>query len=264
MRHSLVNILKNILRPPREAVFRGDFGTWDEARRASGGYDDSVILEKVKNALLRVKQGEAVYERDSVLFDKPQYPWPLLASLLWIATKNGNRLDILDFGGSLGTTYFQIRKFLSHLDEMRWNIIEQPEFVRCGRERFQDSTLRFYISIEECLTEKRPDVFILSSVLPYLETPHDVLDELIRHRPRYLILDRTPILDHGDDRLTVQTVPPEIYRASYPAWFFNRERLLAHFAGEYDTVAEFDAMSGVFKIDNEVARDKGFIFALKH
>jgi len=48
----------------------------EEAMELSTGYDSERILGKVRDSLLKVKRGEAVYERDSVLFDKVQYSWP--------------------------------------------------------------------------------------------------------------------------------------------------------------------------------------------
>src|SRR5215468_3222957 len=66
----------------------GDYGSWDEAVRASTGYDSQMILEKTKTALLQVKNGQAVYERDSVVLAEIQYAWPLLAGLLWVAAQS--------------------------------------------------------------------------------------------------------------------------------------------------------------------------------
>jgi len=91
--------------------FWGNYPDWEAAKKASAGYDSEIILKKVTDALLKVKDGEASGERDSVLFDKVQYSWPLLAGLLWIASRNNNRLTLLDFGGSLGTSYFQNKLF---------------------------------------------------------------------------------------------------------------------------------------------------------
>ena len=54
----------------------GDYRSWGEAMAASTGYDTEIILEKTKTALLKVKNGEAAYERDSVAFDEIQYAWP--------------------------------------------------------------------------------------------------------------------------------------------------------------------------------------------
>ena len=85
-------------------LFVGDYGSWAEAEHASIGYSAPNILERTRLAMLKVKNGEALYERDSVVFDRVAYPFPLLAGLLRARSMDGNRLSVLDFGGSLGTT----------------------------------------------------------------------------------------------------------------------------------------------------------------
>jgi hypothetical protein len=59
--------------------WRGNYQTWEDTQNDASGYDSDVILEKVKDAILKVKNGEVVYERDSVVFDKIQYSWSLLS-----------------------------------------------------------------------------------------------------------------------------------------------------------------------------------------
>jgi len=238
----------------------GDYQNWQAAQQASTGYDADQILERVRSSLLRVKQGEAVYERDSVLFDTVQYAWPLLAGLLWIASCSGNRLNLLDFGGSLGSSYFQNRQFLSHLPEFAWSIVEQEKFVQCGREHFEDDALRFFFTVEQCLAERQPNAVLLSSVLPYLESPYELLGMIMAQGFDYLIIDRTPLLAGAEDRLTVQHVPTEIYPARYPAWMLSRQKLLGVLERKYELVAEFDALAGEIDLGNDLAQDKGFIF----
>jgi len=218
----------------------GDYSSWDEALAASTGYDSEIILEKTRAALLKVKKGEAVYERDSVLFDEIQYSWPLLAGLMWVAAQSGGRLNVLDFGGSLGTTYFQNRYFLKSLSEVRWNIVEQPRWVEVGKAEFEDEQLKFYSSIEECLAEIHPNVIVLSSVLQYVERPFDVLRALSASPCSYLIIDRTPFWDGPRDRLCVQHVPASIYPASYPCWIFSVHRFRTFLNKSWEIVAEFE------------------------
>src|SRR5687768_8069562 len=79
----------------RGIYFSGPYPTWAQATAASKGYDQPEILEKVRSAALKVKRGEAVYERDSVLFDCIEYSWPLLAGLMWAAARGGGRLKVL-------------------------------------------------------------------------------------------------------------------------------------------------------------------------
>jgi putative methyltransferase (TIGR04325 family) len=244
--------------------YSGDYDSWEAARRVSGGYDSELILAKVKASLLKVKNGAAIYERDSVLFTDIQYSWPLLAGLLWAASLNGNKLNLVDFGGSLGSSYFQNRMYVKHINEMRWSIIEQENFVKCGQHHFQDDHLRFYHTIDACLDEQRPDVILLSSVLPYLEQPYEMLSQILTKGFNVIMIDRTPLFEKANDRITVQKVSPAIYEASYPAWVLNKDNLLSLFNPAYELIAEFDSLAGEIIIDsNTVANDKGFIFRKK-
>src|SRR5690349_18481872 len=78
----------------------GNYQSWHDVLKNANRYDAGVILEITKNALLKVKRGEAAYERDSVLFDKKEYPFPLLSFLLHSAVSKKKPLHVLDFGGS--------------------------------------------------------------------------------------------------------------------------------------------------------------------
>lgn len=242
--------------------FFGNYRTWAEAVQASGGYDSDEILSRVKDSLLKVKNGEAVYERDSVLFDTVEYSWPLLAGLLWIATQNKNRLNLVDFGGSLGSSYYQNIKFLAALDELSWSIVEQEKFVACGQRYFVNKHLRFYPDLDECIAERHPDAILFSSVIQYLEKPYELLQEIMDREFRYIIFDRTAFIESQPDRITVQKVPPEIYPASYPAWFFNLEKFRLFFSAKYDLIEEFDSFES-FILRDGIAQDKGFIFRRK-
>jgi len=244
----------------------GDFETWEEALSGCTGYDTNAVLSKVRDALLAVQAGHAAYERDSVLFENPDYVWPVVALLSQVAARENNRLSVLDFGGSLGSTYFQHRRCFDWLDELSWNIVEQKHFVACGQKDFADSELKFYESVAECLANESPNVVLLSSVLPYLEDPYGVLEELIQRRIPYMLIDRTPVLTTGDgDRLTVQKVPSTIYRASYPAWFFNREKLTDFLCHENSLVFEFDAIDGEVTLQSPLgsARSVGWFLQRK-
>jgi putative methyltransferase (TIGR04325 family) len=79
--------LISLLKKNSKYGWKGSYSNWQTAIQHSKGYNASNILQKIKGATLKVKTGEAVYERDSVLFEKIEYSWPLLASLMWVATK---------------------------------------------------------------------------------------------------------------------------------------------------------------------------------
>jgi putative methyltransferase (TIGR04325 family) len=249
--------LKNWIPPAFLTVYRkwrttdnrfiSDFGSWQEATAHSTGYDADLILEKVSSALLKVKRGEAVYERDSVLFDHIDHPFPLLAGLLHAARADG-KLTVLDFGGSLGSSYFQCRNFLSVVPRLTWCIVEQEKFVRRGRQCFESDQLRFFFSMEEGVQNMPPDVVLFSSVLQYIENPSALLEAAMKTEAPYIIIDRTPLSKLGKDRICVQVVPEQIYKASYPCVILSESKLKDQLSDEFDLVAAFDAFGGAGQV----------------
>jgi len=219
--------------------FVGSYDTWEDARRASTGYDSPLILERLLAAALRVKHGEAAAERDTLCLPRVEYSWPTLAGLMWAAAETGGDLRVLDFGGSLGTTYFQSRRFLEGLKRVSWNIVEQPHIAAAGRQHIEDETLHFHDDIAAGCRERVPDLAIFSSVLQYLEHPRDVLNRCLGLGIPRLIIDLTPFSNAAEDRICVQRVPPTIYDASYPAWVFSLARF-RQFAAAHDVLADFE------------------------
>lgn len=217
--------------------FEGEYATWEEAAARCTGYDAESILAKVLAATLKVKRGEAAFERDSVLFDEMEYAWPVLAGLMWAAARSGGRLNVLDFGGALGSSYFQNRKFLQRLPEVRWNVVEQPHYVEAGQAHIQDDQLKFYKTIDECLSENKPDIVLLSSVLQYLEAPIEIMKRLSSSGAACLVIDRTPFSAHGKDKILIQRVPPGIYAATYPMRVFSQHKFLDMLDADWKLVA---------------------------
>lgn len=216
----------------------GNYETWKEAEKDSLGYNEDNILNVVKNAVLKVKTGEAVYERDSVLFSKKEYSWPLLSNLLWVASANNNELKVIDFGGSLGSTYFQNKEFFNHLEVFHWNIVEQNNFVKEGKLNFEDDNLKFFYTIDDALEKDKCNVIILSSVIQYIENPYELISQIINYNFEYILFDRTSFISNKKHRIVKQVVPENIYKASYPIHFFNEEEFLLKFPG-YELINEF-------------------------
>ena len=233
----------------RGVTFEGDFATWEEAVAASTGYDDESILAKVTEATLKVKRGEAAYERDSVLFDHIQYSWPVLAALMWAAGRSGGRLSVLDFGGSLGTSYHQNRRFLNGLADVRWGVVEQAHYVAQGRKHIEDKHLQFFGTIEECAVDLRPNVIMLGSVLQYLPEPDTVLQDLACTPASVMIIDRTPFADTERDTISIQHVPRSIYRASYPCRILSRDRMRRVLLASWRVLETFSCPEGTRSTD---------------
>ena len=240
--HAVVRILKQVYCD--DIRYEGEFDSWKEASTLCTGYDSEDILAKVLASTLKVKRGEAVFERDSVLFDKTEYVWPVLTGLLWAATRNNGKLNVLDFGGALGSSYFQNRNLFKSLQNVRWNVVEQDHYVDAGRAHIQDDVLRFYKSIDECLTENIPNVILLSGVLQYLKSPLDIIKQLPDIKASTLIIDRTSFSICNKDKLMIQRVPASIYKATYPMWVFSEPAFMEQLLTNWNLVASTPSPEG--------------------
>lgn len=234
-------IVKRILKYDFKYGWHGNFKNWEEAQKHTTGYNADTILKRVSDSAMKVKSGQAVYERDAIVYKNIEIAFPLLSTLLWIATQNNNRLSVLDYGGSLGTSYRQNLPFLKNLNYLEWRIVEQKMFAEEGQKRFQDDILSFHFDLEECLKSfnEPPQLIMFSSSLPYLEEPYKILSEVKRSGVPYLFIDRTAFIEGPADRLTVQRVPPAFYDASYPAWFFSKEKMYKFLLEDYDELFDF-------------------------
>jgi len=242
-------------------IFEGEYATWDKASARCSGYDGDDILYKVLASTLKVKAGEAAYERDSVLFTEPEYAWSVLSGLMWVAALNRGRLNVLDFGGALGSSYFQNRSFLNTLPNIRWNVVEQQHYVEAGQAHIQDNNLRFYGTINECLADNQLNVVLLSSVLQYLSDPECLLFSLLDIGADAIIIDRTIVNHSAADRIYIQRVPTSIYSASYPCRSLSEPKLLDALDSKYQLLGDFPSLNfpALVHINSEF---KGYIFGM--
>lgn len=260
-----INLIKGINSKNKEdsdkLYWSGNYSSWSEARNDSVGYDDLKILEKVRRGVQKVLDGHAAFERDSVVFDKLQLVWPVVACLQKIALSE-EKLSVVDFGGSLGSTYLQHRSFMEKI-KLDWSIIEQRHFVDAGNEMHaKDSNLNFYAAFEDI--ENKPNVLLLSGVLQVLEEPNTWISRFKNWGVKYILIDRTAFIERVGTRLTVQHVPDYIYKASYPSWFFNEAELINLFKDQYEILIDFPSHEG-FRIDLNDSSGfyKGFLLQRK-
>lgn len=231
----------------------------------STGYLEGSIPDRVAQATRQVMAGKAAYERDAVAFDSHDYSYPLVAALLHAANQNQGRLDVVDFGGSLGSTYRQCRPFLRGLTQVKWQVIEQSNFVELGRREFETEELTFHSSVDQLpvATDGRR-LLLLSSVLQYLESPLTLLSELVRLPFSHIVIDRTPVSEQQENRLCVQKVPASIYKASYPCWILSNEQLLGVLFEGWIELCEFPCLDGKWSTDDGLNFEfRGFCFLSK-
>lgn len=219
--------------------FRGEYADWAAARRQASAADGAAALSRVCTAARAVRRGDAAWDRDGVTFADAWMHAPLLAALREAAHGQGGRLDLVDFGGGLGSIWWQHRSGLDGIECRSWRVVELPELAAVGTKEFTAAPLSFYSSLEAAFAPGPARVVLLSSVLPYMEDPSGLLRDIVARGFADVIIDRTPVIAGERDRIVVQHTPPELGGGSHPCRLFARRSLLAALAEQYELAAEW-------------------------
>ena len=154
----MVNIIKQIIPPffiyyykilnSKKIKFYND---WQEALFESKGYDSQELINKLLLSAKLVYDGDKAFERDGITFDKLEFNWPLLSSILY-STRNNNN-GILDFGGGFGSTYFQHKNFLDTKSVLKWIVVEQNEIIKLLVEHCNNNEIAMAVGSDAQVTQ---------------------------------------------------------------------------------------------------------------
>jgi putative methyltransferase (TIGR04325 family) len=178
----------------REAnLFRGVFGTFDEAARSAPptrplGYDNP------DSAAMYLDRTRRIYPTD----------YPVLFWLQKLLAGGCER--IFDLGGHIGVSYYAYRRYLDYPARLRWCVHDVPAVMAQGRkfaaEKDRDNRLSFCDRFEEA---DGFDVLMAQGSLQYL--PDTLAERLARlpAPPRHLLLNLAP-LHERHSYFTLQSV----------------------------------------------------------
>ena len=211
------------------------------------GYAQENILNQVYAATQKVRHGEGAFERDGILFKKKDYNANVMMSLMYALNEYDgiDTVDVLDYGGSLGSIYFQHRGLLDTY-KYTWNIIEQENYVKIGKAKIPE--IDFYFTLSEYKEDgKKCDILLLGSVLQYFSNPASMLTELLSCGFDYIIIDRTLFNFTSTTRYGIQYVSPLIYDAAYPISLLSEQELLSIIdENKYELVYSWNMDSSIY------------------
>ena len=196
--------------------FEGPQVTWESSHSDVRGYADPHLLDKVLAATLAVRDGDGAFERDSVVMHEPEIHWPL-ATALGLA-RGAGPIRVLDFGGSLGSLYFQHLELLEVLGLGEWLVVEQQHFVDVGKEHLGSATLTFSADLAGSLKRMKPNLALFSSVLQYVKNYQQSLQAVLDCQVPVISIDRTFLTHKPSGSMWIQRVPKSIYSAQYACW----------------------------------------------
>ena len=238
--------------------FVGVYESFESALSNSKGYSDEIIFEKLKKSALKFLKGNYSFERDTVLFKKNEYNHPILQSLI-LTKKNDKEINICDYGGSLGSLYFQNNSAIKM--KIKWSVIDLKNVVLFGKTNMTTDSLNFFHSVKKMYKVRSPNTLLMSGFIQYVNNPFIKVLSIIRDgRFDYIILDRVYFLSDSNLKtfISIQYASPKIYDSSYPCYLFNYKSFVNEFYKlNFEKISEWDSFDQTMGISNY---SKGFVF----
>jgi putative methyltransferase (TIGR04325 family) len=240
--------------------FEGPYPSWEAAASIADGWDAPSILDKTLDAALKVRDGLVAFEMDGVPRDRIIYSPTILAFLLLVLSRQKSTLNIIDFGGGLGSNYIQNHKLLRHLraTSVYWGVVEQEMLATLGKQHFQTEELKFFPTIDDALSAApQCDAVIFTGSLQYIAEPHALLDRIVNADVKIIAMDRLLVSPSATDGAFVQRPDPALfYPATYPVWCFAKEKFIERLTARGFTLVEYFTFDPAHPFD-----DCGMIFS---
>lgn len=240
----IIKIISNLMYPP--VKYKGPFDNWNDAKSFSSGWSDKKILEKVYKSLIKSFDMKGVYERDGELVNDLKYPENIINFLNSNLNENG---QIIDFGGSLGSLYFQIRSKLL-FKNIKWSVLEQSNYVELGKRKIKNKELDFFNNVDETQVNNNT-ILIFSSVLQYLENPEKVINLFLNTKfIEHVVVDRVILSNSKENKIYIQKNPKKYFNTSYPIIIFSEKIFLNYFKKMKIVIKDKSYVGENFELDN--------------
>jgi len=142
-----------------------------------------------------------------------------------------DEIKILDFGGGDGDGYHEINKRLAPLGyNLNWNILELPFFVDKYKKQ-ENKNLKWHSKI--CDVEQKIDILYSDASIQCVLKWKEKMDELCSTNPKYVFINRIPLVNHDTFKARVFRRPEYMYGISgnddeFQVWFINEEEFIGH------------------------------------
>lgn len=126
---------------------------------------------------------------EDLLASRQEPQGAMLAALLANQITVDRECRVLDFAGGSAAIYHQIRGFLSRADRVQWDVVDRPQMAELGREFLKpEHRVRFMEALPDA--DRPYEIVFVCTALQYVFEWREVVERLLAHRPRYLVLTR--------------------------------------------------------------------------
>jgi len=241
-----------------------------EKRSTLNAYQNKELCDVVaKKTLKKIKS----FEKEGFKANSSNIFLPAAICKVFYETGK-KKLNIVDFGGACGLHFFETKTFFKDFLNVDWIVVETAQMIKSAKEAGIKNDGLFFES-DFSNTGKRSDLLFSSGALQCVENPYELLCEMIKLEPLYILLNRMSLNEKDYEIVTVQKSRlsengpgelPEGYAdkiVKYPQTNISINKFLNIIQSDYNVEWEFDDDSGVHKIPGENIIGKGYLFKRK-
>jgi putative methyltransferase (TIGR04325 family) len=117
------------------------------------------------------------------------------AALFWLERLLPSVRTLVDFGGNVGSTYYNFQKYVHYPEDFRWLVCEVPAVAQAGAEmalKRGAPHLGFTSRIQDA---EGFDILHTAGTLQFLEGDFSDMLKLLRRPPQHLIINRIPLTE---------------------------------------------------------------------
>jgi len=179
----VIKILKKVLHKNKLSHFNSFKETQKTCASSKDGWQYNELCQMVGD--------KTVIHKNSI--KKPYNVHPTYLFLGGALTKFHSeyerKINILDFGGSCGAVYFDIRPLLGDKVKLEWNVVDLPEMIQSAKtHNLMNAELQFFDTIEN--VPATIDIIHTSSTLHYAENAYEIIQKFVNMNAKYILFNR--------------------------------------------------------------------------
>lgn len=248
------------------------YASFEEALRDSDTYEDSQLIEVVKEKTKRYKDTLAGSDSHTVATRQAVQNMFVLSYV-----EPQRRISVLEFGGACGASYFETKHLLPNRIA-HWSITETPAMATAGQNVAVDLALSFHSDLISAAARlESRDLAIAQGVLQYTADPLEMLRALFELQFSYVYITRTAVADVDSPVFIKQDTelaahgPGQLPNAprgksTQPMTLVSHKSLLSVAPSNYQIVFNFDESGErILTIEDRrvTVRDVGFLARLQ-
>ncbi len=170
----------------------------------------------LKNSTAKLANFKTLADDETSVPSVTGYTDSLLPVIASIVQGRKRSVRIIDFGGGLGFSYYQVSAGLASTVDLEFHVVDIEEVCAEGRHLFRNEpNIKFHSSLSE-VQDLKFDIVHIGSSLQYIENWQEQLAQLCSVDPEYVLMANIPA---GD--IETFATAQNYYGSRIACWFFD-------------------------------------------